>query len=116
VSPLARALVLLVTAYRRLVSPWLRPRCRFSPSCSAYADDALRTHGAVRGTWLAVRRLARCHPFHPGGFDPVPLRRSEHSSPAVRVQPHPRAASPPDRSQRAHRSRDGAPQTQEQLT
>lgn len=48
------------------------PRCRFFPSCSAYAYEALRRHGAVRGLWLTVRRLGRCHPFHPGGFDEVP--------------------------------------------
>ncbi len=65
-------LLLLVRAYRRLVSPMLPPACRFHPSCSAYAETALRRHGALRGSWLAARRLARCHPFHPGGIDPVP--------------------------------------------
>ncbi len=65
-------LVLLVRAYRRLVSPLLPPACRFYPSCSAYAETALRRHGALKGSWLAARRLARCHPFHPGGIDPVP--------------------------------------------
>ena len=64
-------LLLLVRGYRRFVSPLLGARCRFAPSCSAYAEEALRRHGA-RGAWLAVRRLARCHPFHPGGHDPVP--------------------------------------------
>lgn len=65
-------LLLLVRGYRRFVSPLLRPRCRFAPSCAAYAEEALRRFGAMRGGWLAVRRLARCHPFHPGGYDPVP--------------------------------------------
>ena len=65
-------LLLLVRGYRRFVSPLLRPSCRFAPSCSAYAEEALRRHGGVRGGWLAVRRIARCHPFHPGGYDPVP--------------------------------------------
>jgi putative membrane protein insertion efficiency factor len=65
-------LLLLVRVYRRLVSPMLPPRCRFYPSCSAYAEGALARHGAARGTWLAARRLVRCHPFHPGGIDPVP--------------------------------------------
>ena len=65
-------LLALVTAYRRWISPLLGDRCRFAPSCSAYAQEALVVHGAGRGSWLAVRRLARCHPFHPGGHDPVP--------------------------------------------
>ncbi len=65
-------LVLLVKAYRRLVSPLLPPACRFYPTCSSYAVTALERHGALKGSWLAARRLARCHPFHPGGIDPVP--------------------------------------------
>ena len=67
-------LVGLVRAYRAVMSPLLAPRCRFAPSCSAYALEALQTHGALRGGWLTVRRLARCHPFHRGGVDPVPAR------------------------------------------
>lgn len=68
-----RALLLVVLgAYRRRISPLLGPRCRFAPSCSAYAEQALTTHGVVSGSWLTLRRLARCHPFHPGGHDPVP--------------------------------------------
>jgi len=69
-----RALMAGVTGYRRFISPLLPPRCRFEPSCSAYALEALRVHGAARGLWLAVARIARCHPFHPGGYDPVPPR------------------------------------------
>lgn len=69
---LARFLVMLVRGYQVAISPLLPPSCRYSPTCSQYAIDALRRHGAVKGSWLAVRRLARCHPFHPGGYDPVP--------------------------------------------
>ena len=65
-------LLFLVGLYRRFVSPALPPACRFYPSCSAYAEGALRRHGAAKGVWLTARRLARCHPFHPGGIDPVP--------------------------------------------
>lgn len=71
-SPLAVALAALVHAYRWLIAPMLGPRCRFYPSCSAYALEALEQHGAIRGAWLAARRLLRCHPWHPGGYDPVP--------------------------------------------
>jgi putative membrane protein insertion efficiency factor len=67
----ARVLMLPIRAWR-LVSVHLPPRCRFYPSCSAYALEALERHGAIRGLWLAVRRLARCHPWGGGGIDPVP--------------------------------------------
>jgi putative membrane protein insertion efficiency factor len=65
-------LLFLVRGYRRAISPLLGKRCRFHPTCSAYAETALREYGALRGGWLAVRRIARCHPFNPGGYDPVP--------------------------------------------
>jgi len=65
-------LIAFVHAYRWTVGPLLGPRCRFFPSCSHYAEEALRRHGAARGSYLAVRRLLRCHPWHPGGHDPVP--------------------------------------------
>jgi putative membrane protein insertion efficiency factor len=68
--------MLLVSGYRRSVGALLVPRCRFAPSCSAYALGALAEHGALHGSWLAVRRIGRCHPFHPGGYDPVPLRQA----------------------------------------
>jgi putative membrane protein insertion efficiency factor len=71
----ARVLMLPIAGYRRFVSPLLGPRCRFAPSCSEYAMAALAEHGAVRGLWLAVARIARCHPFNPGGYDPVPARK-----------------------------------------
>ena len=69
---LARMLIAMVVAYRRYVSPVLPARCRFYPSCSAYSLEALQKHGAIRGTGLTIWRLLRCHPFHPGGYDPVP--------------------------------------------
>jgi putative membrane protein insertion efficiency factor len=71
VSVLARALMLPIRAWR-LISVHLPPRCRFHPSCSQYALEALATHGAGRGSWLAIRRVGRCHPWHDGGLDPVP--------------------------------------------
>lgn len=71
-APMAGLLILLVRAYQYLLSPWLGSRCRFAPSCSHYAVEALQRHGALRGTWLAARRIGRCHPWHPGGYDPVP--------------------------------------------
>ena len=67
-----RLLSLLILAYRYSVSPLLGMHCRFHPSCSTYALEALQRHGTARGGWLALRRLARCHPWHPGGHDPVP--------------------------------------------
>lgn len=71
-----RALVLPLQFYRRWISPALPPTCRFYPTCSAYAVEALLTHGALRGTWLAVLRLLKCAPWHPGGLDPVPPAKS----------------------------------------
>lgn len=74
-GPAARLLILPVRIYQRVISPVLPPTCRFYPSCSAYAVEALTVHGALRGAWLAIRRLLRCGPWHPGGLDPVPPRR-----------------------------------------
>jgi uncharacterized protein len=67
-----RLLAWLIRGYQRLLSPLLPPSCRFHPSCSQYALEAIHRHGALKGSWLAVRRLVRCHPFNAGGFDPVP--------------------------------------------
>ncbi len=65
-------LSLLIRGYRYAVSPLLGMHCRFHPSCSAYALEALERYGTARGAWLALRRLVRCHPWHPGGYDPLP--------------------------------------------
>jgi len=68
------AALLLLRAYKRLVSPLLPPACRFYPTCSEYAAQAIAKHGVLRGGILAARRLMKCHPLHPGGYDPVPER------------------------------------------
>jgi putative membrane protein insertion efficiency factor len=69
---IARILIGLVRFYQLAISPWTPAACRFTPTCSAYAIDALREHGAARGVWLSVRRIARCHPWGGFGYDPVP--------------------------------------------
>ena len=78
---MSRLLLALLTAYRRFVSPLLGPHCRFAPSCSAYAAEAVTVHGSARGSWLAVRRIGHCHPFNPGGHDPVPPVRQTGVTP-----------------------------------
>ncbi|WP_084546810.1 membrane protein insertion efficiency factor YidD [Glycomyces arizonensis] len=75
-TAVTRVVSLPIVAYRRWISPAIPNRCRFYPSCSAYTLEALSSHGPVRGIWLSLRRLGRCHPFHPGGYDPVPPSRS----------------------------------------
>ena len=72
---MARALIFLIQLYRNMVSPLRLPTCRFTPTCSEYAVDALREYGLMRGTWLSLVRLAKCGPWHPGGWDPIPERR-----------------------------------------
>ena len=75
-----RLLLLLIRGYRSLISPLLGPHCRFFPSCSAYALEAIEAHGAAKGLWLTLRRLSKCHPWHEGRYDPVPKTGSAHRS------------------------------------
>ncbi|MFK8047258.1 MAG: membrane protein insertion efficiency factor YidD [Halioglobus sp.] len=67
-----RIAIFLITCYKAIISPFLGDNCRFYPSCSSYAVEAITTHGVLKGSWMSVRRLARCHPWHEGGIDPVP--------------------------------------------
>ncbi len=88
--PLTGFVQLLIRAYQLFISPLLGPRCRFYPSCSHYAQEALQIHGLRRGGWLALRRIGRCHPWHPGGVDPraaSPCQR--HASPLITLQEKP---------------------------
>ena len=77
-SPVARALGAVIRAYQMVVSPLLGQRCRFAPSCSEYSRESILRFGALYGSWLTVRRLARCQPFAAGGWDPVPHERHHH--------------------------------------
>ncbi|MFC4599222.1 membrane protein insertion efficiency factor YidD [Cohnella hongkongensis] len=70
-----RALQAPIRVYRKFISPLKPPTCRFLPTCSAYALEAIEVHGAAKGSYLAIKRICKCHPFHPGGFDPVPERK-----------------------------------------
>lgn len=89
-----RAFAFPIVVYRRFVSPLKpAPTCRFHPTCSAYAIEAVHVHGVLRGSWLATLRLAKCHPFHPGGLDPVPRVRTQVADP-IAAAPHVRSHAP----------------------
>jgi putative membrane protein insertion efficiency factor len=90
--PVARALLAAVDFYQRAISPVLPPRCRFQPTCSAYTAEAIAVHGAGRGSWLALRRLLKCAPWHPGGLDFVPPARTTSPGTARPVPSAPRRA------------------------
>lgn len=79
-TPAAWLISLLVRAYRLLLSPWLGNGCRYQPTCSVYALEALERHGALRGSWLAIRRISRCHPLGGHGYDPVPGADPAHDA------------------------------------
>ncbi len=86
-TPLAHIVALPVRVYRLVFSPWVGHGCRYQPTCSAYAIEALEKHGALKGTWLAARRVGRCHPFGGSGYDPVPgphsaSNRHHHDDPS----------------------------------
>lgn len=74
-----KLLIGLITFYRRFISPLKPPTCRFYPTCSQYGIEALQRFGALRGGWLTIKRISKCHPFHPGGFDPVPSLKNENT-------------------------------------
>jgi uncharacterized protein len=85
----ARLLAALVRGYQLAISPLLRPSCRFAPSCSEYAYESLVEHGALKGSWLAIRRLLRCHPFCAGGYDPVPPANRRRTAPTATAEAAP---------------------------
>jgi len=71
-NPLQYLLIGLIRFYQLVLSPFMGNQCRFTPTCSQFAREAVEKHGAIKGSWLAIRRISRCHPWHPGGHDPVP--------------------------------------------
>jgi len=87
-SPLARLFTLPVHFYRLVISPLLGSNCRYQPTCSAYALEALQRHGAFKGGWLAIRRISRCHPMGGSGYDPVPGADPEHDRAAAEGHDH----------------------------
>ncbi|MCP3025968.1 membrane protein insertion efficiency factor YidD [Halobacillus sp. A5] len=73
-------MIAVLSIYRKFISPLTPPSCRFMPTCSEYGIEAFRKFGFIKGTWLTVKRISKCHPFHKGGFDPVPLSKKEKNS------------------------------------
>lgn len=91
-GPVARAVIGAIGLYRSMISPLRPPSCRFMPTCSQYAVDALTQHGLVRGGWLGLVRLLKCGPWHPGGWDPVPDRTTHSHPEPTHSHPEPRSA------------------------
>ena len=81
-----KLLILFIQAYRTLISPLMGPHCRFYPTCSCYAQTALERHGVIRGSWLSLRRISRCHPWHPGGIDLVPEKTVPQNTETTKEQ------------------------------
>ncbi|APA03867.1 membrane protein insertion efficiency factor YidD [Bacillus velezensis] len=71
-------MIAFIRGYQKFISPLTPPSCRFYPTCSQYGIEAVKTHGALKGGWLTLKRILRCHPFHPGGVDPVPEKKQKH--------------------------------------
>lgn len=74
----AKVLIGLIKFYRLAISPLIGPRCRFDPTCSQYGLEAIKSHGALKGGWLTLKRVLKCHPLNPGGYDPVPPKEAQH--------------------------------------
>ncbi|AVQ87735.1 membrane protein insertion efficiency factor YidD [Plesiomonas shigelloides subsp. oncorhynchi] len=77
-SPLAWLMILFIKVYQWVISPLIGPRCRFQPTCSHYGIEALRRFGALKGSWLTIKRILKCHPLNPGGYDPVPAKSDDN--------------------------------------
>jgi putative membrane protein insertion efficiency factor len=88
-APITSGLTAAIRAYRYVISPMLGPTCRFYPSCSCYAEEALQQYGALRGSYLTMRRLMRCHPWHEGGYDPVPRPDTQINNTTHNTKPAP---------------------------
>ncbi|WP_379965229.1 membrane protein insertion efficiency factor YidD [Ectobacillus sp. sgz5001026] len=73
-----KILISIIQFYQNFISPLTPPSCRFYPTCSHYGVEAIKVHGALKGSWLTIKRISKCHPFHPGGFDPVPEKKHKH--------------------------------------
>ena len=110
-GPVARALLATIGFYSRAISPALPPRCRFAPTCSAYAAEAVAVHGAARGSWLALLRLLTCAPWHPGGYDPVPPRRERSPIPGTGGDARTSMTAAPSSGAAADGARRPAPET-----